>query len=181
MFVNRETNIPYIKALSFDECSGDVALKELTAFESGIKVINAFQEIISDLNNVPLADENDISSDVRDLLCLISYFINWPLLAGRQAYTILCTRGGRKKISDGQSCDEKAYKDLWDKLYDSTLEQLLARGSQSTLLTGFTKHNHEVEIPRLGTIELLLRIVAASGNSNNIGKYINACDILLVA
>lgn len=178
MLVEKETDIPYVEALSLDECHEDGALTDLRGSESRIKIMEALQLIINDLNSVPHASSDEIRGDVYHILHLISYFINWPLLVGRRTFTNV---SGKQKLSDKLIYLGEIYKDLWEKLYNSTIQQLATWQCPSTLLTHFTKPDTKVEIPRLGVVELLFRIVAESEKTNDIGKYINACDILLIA
>ena len=182
MLVQREPRLPSIQAPSYSDCHKGVVDKEMSPLECCLQAIKSLTRIMQDLKDLSEStneSSDGISSDVNALLRLVSYFLYCPLWAAHRYFETLHNQIARDLISTDaarrQARRVTHFKKCWDDLYQWVLLALATSQPISNIPTEILQvaspHPMLVEVPSIGAVELLLRVVAEAQGSNDIGVY----------
>jgi hypothetical protein len=189
MFVQREAERQSYTAPSADKCRMGLVTTDMRAFECCIDAIEALIFIMKELKivlrwrNVPIPN---LCADAADLLLLTNYLLRWPLGVAKTYLDTLLTQNSRipNQLTDGFRRDieelrqrHQKYKVKWRTLALLTAEiehTLCSLSNVSPIrvrLLQFEDKTDEdpMDIPSLGAVELLLRVVAEAKESRLIG------------
>ena len=181
MFVQRELERQYCTAPSAAKCKAGLATPDMRAFECCVGAITTLILVMENLKKVlgwrdlPVAN---LCADATDLLLLTMYLLRWPLKEAKTYLENICvqhrqmpgcfTEGFQAQIKEMQEY-QKEYVKRWGKLRLLTagVEEKLCSMSETSpkirerLLGSEDDTNKDVKnIPSLGAVELLLRVVA---------------------
>ena len=189
IYVQREPERQYYLAPSGAKCLEGLVKTDMRAYECCIAAIEALILVMTELGKVLNWRGLQISNlrlDIADLLLLTNYLLRWPL---KEAHKYMNTfilqhlqTPNRLSNSSNEEIKQltqrhKGYKQKWMKLLNMTtkIEKDLCSlhdvPSIREKLTQFQDRDDQdvPDIPALGAVELLLRVVAEAKGSDLIG------------
>ncbi|KAL9038496.1 MAG: hypothetical protein Q9214_005256 [Letrouitia sp. 1 TL-2023] len=189
IFVQREPERQYYPAPSAVKCRTGLVKTDMRAYECCIAATEALILVMTDLKKVLERETILISNfhlDTADLLLLTNYLLLWPLKEATRYVDILILQHEQTPGNLPESSREekrqlrqrhKEYFKKWDKLFHMTVEieeALLSLHNiqpiRERLRQFLVRDDQDVpNIPALGVVELLLRVVAEAEESNLIG------------